>query len=283
MNYRHAFHAGNFADVVKHAVLTRILLHLLKKDTPFRVIDTHAGAAIYDLASEEATRGGEWKDGIGRVIEATFDPAAAALIAPYLDAVRAVNPQGRLRRYPGSPSLIGSFLRPGDRLIACEIEPKAAGALIRHLGRDRRLKAIAIDGWTALAAYIPPKERRGLVLIDPPFEERNEFDRLAQALAAACRKWPEGLYLAWYPIKDARDTASFVRALSRSGIARILRIELTLANPGAEGLRGSGLIAVNPPWTLESELQSLLPALARVLVPGRRGGVLLQWLAGRDR
>jgi 23S rRNA (adenine2030-N6)-methyltransferase len=279
MNYRHAFHAGNFADVVKHAVLTRILLHLLKKDTPFRVIDTHAGAAIYDLASEEATRGGEWKDGIGRVIEATFDPAAAALIAPYLDAVRAVNPQGRLRRYPGSPSLIGSFLRPGDRLIACEIEPKAAGALIRHLGRDRRLKAIAIDGWTALAAFVPPPERRGLVLVDPPYEQPDEFARLAEALVRAHRKWPTGIYLAWYPVKDRAGPDRLADRLAAAKLSKVLRSELSPGAPEEPGrLAASGLLVINPPWRLDRDLGIALPALAAAL-GGDAAAARLDWIA----
>src|SRR5581483_3946374 len=281
--YRHAFHAGNFADVVKHVVLARVLVHLLKKETPFRVVDTHAGAALYDLTGPEAARGGEWKNGIGRVIDAPLGPAAGEIIAPYLDAVRAANPQGGLKHYPGSPSLIGFFLRPNDRLIACELEPKAANALARHVGKDKRIKAIEIDGWTALGAYIPPKERRGLVLIDPPFEERGEFGRLADEVLSAHRKWPDGIYLAWYPVKDARDVAAFARKLAKSGPPKMLRIELSVANPGADGLRGSGLIAVNPPWTLESELKTLLPALADALVPGRKGATLVQRLGSGGR
>lgn len=280
MNYRHAFHAGNFADVLKHVVLTRILVHLLKKDAPFRVIDTHAGAAAYDLTGSEATRSGEWKEGIARVIDAAFDPASAQLLQPYLAAIRASNLQGKLTRYPGSPALAASFLRKSDRLIACELEPKAAVELARHLRKDNRIKTIEIDGWTGLSAYIPPKERRGLVLIDPPFEEPGEFRRLADALIAAHRKWPDGIYLAWYPVKDARDSAALVHSLEKSGISKILRIELTISNPGAEGLRGSGLIAINPPWTLESELRTILPALSNALGgSGRAGNTLLQWVA----
>jgi 23S rRNA (adenine2030-N6)-methyltransferase len=283
MNYRHAFHAGNFADVVKHIALTRILIHLLKKATPFRVIDTHAGAALYDLGSAEATRGGEWQNGIGRVAEVAFDSAAAALIEPYLGAVRAVNTGHKITRYPGSPSIVASFLRKQDRLIACELEPQAALELSHYLARDNRIKAIEIDGWTALAAYIPPKERRGLVLIDPPFEEPGEFDRLAVALEAAHRKWAEGIYVAWYPVKDARDTAAFARKLGKSAIPKTLRAEITIANPGAEGLRGSGLIVINPPWTLESELKILLPALAGAFGGGTRTGHILVEPLGHGR
>jgi 23S rRNA (adenine2030-N6)-methyltransferase len=282
MNYRHAFHAGNFADVLKHVVLTRILVHLRKKDSPFRVIDTHAGAAVYDLTGPEAARSGEWRDGIGRIIDADLG-AAASVLEPYLAAIRAANTDGRLTRYPGSPALVASFLRQDDRLIACELEPKAATALARQMRKDARVKTIEIDGWTALAAYIPPKERRGLVLIDPPFEQPGEFDRLANSLVNATRKWPDGNYLAWYPVKDARDAAAFARKLAEGGIAKALRIELNLADSGAEGLRGSGLIAINPPWTLEQELRVVLPALAQALAKGRPGRVVLQPLGGPSR
>jgi 23S rRNA (adenine2030-N6)-methyltransferase len=280
MNYRHAFHAGNFADVLKHVVLTRILIHLAKKDAPFRVIDTHAGAALYNLAGPEAARSGEWRDGIARVLDVDLG-AATPLLEPYLSAVRGANGNGTLTCYPGSPALIASFLRANDRLIACELEPKAADALGRQMRGDARIKAIEIDGWTALTAYIPPKERRGLVLIDPPFEQPGEFDRLATALATAHRKWRDGIYVAWYPVKDARDAAAFARKVA--GMADALRIELNVADAGAEGLRGSGLMVVNPPWTLTAELKIVLPALAKALARGRPGRTLLQSLAGPGR
>src|SRR6266516_586458 len=208
MNYRHAFHAGNFADVVKHAVLVRILVHLRGKPAPFRVIDTHAGAGRYDLAAEEAQRSGEWRDGIDRLVR-----------APIAD--------------PGSPALVRAFLRAQDRLIACELEPNAAAALARHLAGDRRSKAVAIDGWSALNAYVPPKERRGLVLVDPAFEDAGDFARLAPALAAAHRKWASGTYLAWYPIKERAPADALARRLRQSGMARILRAELSVAAPRA--------------------------------------------------
>ena len=233
MNYRHAFHAGNFADVMKHAVLVRILVHLRGKPAPFRVIDTHAGAGRYDLAGEEAQRSGEWRDGIDRLVRAPIAARARALIAPYLDAVAACNGAGGLTAYPGSPALARAFLRPQDRLVACELEPNAAAALARHLAGDRRSKAVAIDGWTALNAYVPPKERRGLVLVDPAFEDAGDFARLAPALAAAHRKWASGTYLAWYPIKERAGPDALARRLRRSGVPKILRAELTVAAPRA--------------------------------------------------
>jgi 23S rRNA (adenine2030-N6)-methyltransferase len=283
MNYRHAYHAGSFADVVKHAVLARILVHLLAKPAAFRVIDTHAGAGLYDLAGPEASRTNEWRDGIARLRDAALPPAVQALLAPYLDAVAAHNPSGQLLAYPGSPALVRSLLRPQDRLLACELEPAAAAALARTLRGDARLKAVAIDGWTALSAYVPPKERRGLVLVDPPFEAPDDFARLAVGLAAAHRKWPTGIYLLWYPIKDRSEPDALARRLQRTGIPKLLRAELTIAPPHSlDRLHGSGLIIVNPPWTLEGELRTLLPALADVLAGETRGAARIDWLAGEQ-
>jgi len=262
MNYRHAYHAGNFADVIKHAVLSRIVTHLKEKPAAFRVIDTHAGAGLYDLAGPEASRTGEWRDGIGKLVAAERAAETRHLLAPYLEAIAAFNPAG-LKVYPGSPALLQHWLRPQDRLVACEREPNAARALGARLRGDRRARAVAIDGYAALNAYVPPKERRGLVLIDPPFEEPDEFDALAQGLASAHRKWPTGVYVLWYPIKDARETDRFSRRLARLALPRTLQAELVL--PNREGLRGSGLILVNPPWRLPDELAVLLPALFRLL------------------
>jgi 23S rRNA (adenine2030-N6)-methyltransferase len=280
MNYRHAFHAGSFADVVKHAILVRLLVHLRAKPAAFRVIDTHAGAGLYDLSAPEAERGGEWRDGIARLAGARIEGAARALLAPYLDAVASFNPAGRLAVYPGSPALVGTFLRAQDRLIACELEPKAAAALEHNLARDRRSKAIAIDGWTALAAYVPPKERRGLVLIDPPFEDAGDFARLAQSLETAHRKWATGSYLLWYPIKTREGPHALARRLQRSGIGKILRAEIDVAAPAASTrLAGCGLIVVNPPWTLADELAVMLPALAAILAAADRGTSQLDWIS----
>jgi 23S rRNA (adenine2030-N6)-methyltransferase len=282
MNYRHAFHAGNFADVVKHAVLARIVGYLQQKDAPIRIIDTHAGGGLYDLQGEEASRSGEWRDGIARVVDAQLDPAARDLIAPYLDAVKSFNP-GRLKTYPGSPALMRTWLRRNDRLIACELEPSAIAALNRALRGDNRCKVIEIDGWTALTAYIPPKERRGLVLIDPPFEEPNEYARLAAALGAAWRKWPTGSYLAWYPVKDPKDVTGFLKKLLQHGIEKMLRLELVVAAPTETArLRGTGMIAINPPWTLAQEMNILLPALAKIFAGGA-GSTIIAPLPSQTR
>ncbi len=281
MNYRHAFHAGSFADVVKHAVLCRILNYLRTKEAPFRVIDTHAGAGLYDLTGEEASRGGEWYDGIARLMAAQLPEKAAALLAPYLDVIGALNERGRLKIYPGSPAIVRAWLRPQDRLIACEFEPKAATALSHNLRGDTRIKTLEIDGWTALSAYVPPPERRGLVLIDPPFEEDSDYVQLANGLSIAHRKWATGIYALWYPIKGRPEPDALAKSLSRLGIRKILRAELTVAPlSDPSRLNGSGLIVVNPPWTLEAELSILLPALAGVLGRDGKGAYRLDWLAG---
>lgn len=281
MNYRHAFHAGNFADVVKHAVLARILVHLRAKPAAFRVIDTHAGAGRYDLGAPEASRTGEWRDGIGRLAAARLAPEVAELLAPYLDVVAKFNQDGQLRVYPGSPEIARAHLRPPDRLVACELAPEATRALARNLARDARAKAVAIDGWTALTAYVPPKERRGLVVVDPAFEQPDELDRLADRFAAAHRKWPTGIYLLWWPVKQSRDFEAFGKRLARLGIAKILRAEVTVSGPREnDRLAGCGLAIANPPWALERELAALLPALAAILGRDREGAARLEWLAG---
>jgi 23S rRNA (adenine2030-N6)-methyltransferase len=236
---------------------------------------------MYDLAGPEAARTGEWREGIGKLVAAKLAPAVRALLAPYLDAIAAFNSGETLKMYPGSPALAQCWLRSQDRLIACEREPNAARALTARMRGDNRVRTIEIDGYTALNAYVPPKERRGLVLIDPPFEQPDEHDRIAQGLAAAHRKWPIGIYALWYPIKDTRESERFARRLARLDIARMLRAEMTLPGKGDERLRGSGLILINPPWRMESELGILLPALAEVLAgaPGR-GGTRIGWLTG---
>lgn len=268
MNYRHAFHAGNFADVHKHAVLGRILVHLRGKPAAFRVIDTHAGAGRYDLYASEASRSGEWRDGIERLWDVRGPAAVHPLLTPYLDAVAALNPDGKLRFYPGSPLIAENLLRSQDRLIACEVEPRSASALAAALRGDARAKALKIDGWTALAAYVPPKERRGLVLVDPPFEDAADFARLSSALGAAHRKWPTGIYMLWYPIKERAAPDALARQLKKLAVPNILRCELTIGPPRAQaGLLGSGLIVVNPPFKLQADLQIFMPALGRTLSP----------------
>src|ERR1700744_433130 len=282
MNYRHAFHAGNFADVIKHIVLVRILTYLQEKEAAFRVIDTHAGAGLYDLTSEEAERSGEWLTGIARVMQARFSPAAIELVMPYLDLVRAFNPQSDLKTYPGSPLIARGLLRPQDRLTACELEPNARKKLIEALRRDEQARVVDLDGWMALSAFVPPNERRGLVLIDPPFEAKDEFERMAAGFATAFAKWPTGSYLLWYPAKSRRATdvlAEQVAATTASAASpgKCLRLEFSVA-PQTEdpALTSAGLLIVNPPWTLANELKIILPELEKPLGQGGAGRFRLE-------
>lgn len=269
MNYRHGFHAGNFADVLKHAVLARILQHLDAKPTPYRVIDTHGGVGRYDLGSEEALRTHEWKDGVARLDRSPLSAAAEAVLEPYRAALAAVRAEHGPEAYPGSPWLCRHAMRPFDRLIAAELHPPTHRKLAEVLARDSRCKALAIDGWTALRANVPPKERRGLVLIDPPFEEKSEFDDLATAAIAAWRKWPTGIYALWYPVKDRKAPEGLIDRIGEAGIGRLLRLELDVDRPeAAGGLSRTGMLIINPPWQLAGEAEILLPALAERLAQG---------------
>jgi 23S rRNA (adenine2030-N6)-methyltransferase len=282
MNYRHAFHAGGFADVIKHIVLVRILSYLQDKPAAFRVIDTHAGAGVYDLTSDEARRGSEWLTGIARVMQARFSETTLPLVAPYLDIIRAFNPQRDLQAYPGSPLIARALLRPQDRLTACEVEPKTRKRLVDALRRDTQARVVDLDGWMALPAFVPPNERRGLVLIDPPYEQKDEFDRLAEGFAEAFAKWPTGCYLLWYPVKSRRATDNLARHVAEvagtgASPAKCLRLEFSVAPQSTEaGLTSAGLLIVNPPWRLASELRAILPELEKPLGQGGAGRFRLE-------
>jgi 23S rRNA (adenine2030-N6)-methyltransferase len=252
------------------------------KPAAFRVIDTHAGAGLYDLTSDAATRAGEWHRGIERLLSAKISEAVKQLLAPYLDVIGALNQPGRLTTYPGSPALVRAWLRPQDRLTACELEPKAHVALARNLRGDSRIKTLGIDGWIALNAYVPPKERRGLVLIDPPFEADSDFSNLVTGLGAAYRKWATGIYALWYPVKGRREADMLAKRLGRLGLRKVLRAEILVEPFGDPArLNGAGMILVNPPWTLEQELSTLLPALIQVFGGAGKPGFRLDWLTAR--
>lgn len=282
MNYRHAYHAGNFADVVKHAVLALVIEHLKLKPAPFRIIDTHGGIGLYDLAGEAATKTGEWHDGIGRVLDAKLSGDAAAALAPYLNVVRTLNGQGPLRRYPGSPLLARKLMRRCDRLVVNELHPEDFAALRRLFARDEQVKVMELDGWTALKSLLPPKERRGVVLVDPAYEVPGELARLVQGLKEAARRFATGTILLWYPIKDVAPVARFHRDVADLGLAKALAVELMVVAPDDPArLNGAGLLVVNPPFTLADKLRALLPELARVLGKGAGAGFQLVEL-GRE-
>lgn len=282
MNYRHIYHAGNFADVLKHSVFALILEHLKLKDAPFRVIDTHAGTGLYDLASEEAQKTGEWRDGIGRILAAEPPAGIDDLLTPYLDVVRAENDGGKtVVRYPGSPLIARRLMRRGDSLVVDEAHPEDAARLAALFAKDRQTKVLALDGWTALKALLPPKERRGLVLIDPPFEEPGEFKRLLHGLVGAHRRFATGTVMLWYPVKDVRTAQTFLRDVAALGIPKVLSAELFVDTPHADGgLVGTGLVILNPPFTLEAKLKGLLPYLVATMARGKGAESRLAWLAG---
>jgi 23S rRNA (adenine2030-N6)-methyltransferase len=265
MNYRHAFHAGNFADVMKHALLVRILAYLQRKETPLRVIDTHAGIGLYDLTGDEAERTGEWIEGIGRLDEA-LAPEAEEILAPYREVIADVRARHGETIYPGSPGIVREILRRQDRGVFVELHLADHAVLSEAFNEVSNLKVMHLDGWTALHALIPPKEKRGLVLIDPPYEEPNELERLGAELLVALRKWPTGVYAGWYPIKDAGPVDAVAERLHRESSRPGLRLELYVDDPrDAARLNGCGLFVLNPPWSLRQEAEILLPALAERL------------------
>lgn len=281
MNYRHAYHAGNFADVMKHAVLALVVEHLKKKEKPFFLLDTHAGTGMTGLAGEEAQKTGEYGQGIARLLAAAGPHPA---LGPYLGAVRALG-GSPLALYPGSPALMAHLARANDRLAFCELHPEDAAALRANFRRDARVKCHEMDGYTALKAMLPPKERRGLILIDPPFEDRGEFDALARALGEATRRFATGTFLLWYPVKDPSVSGAFLERLASDGPPKTLALELHVMATDPARMTGSGMIVVNPPFSLtgmgadgKSTIRSLLDWLAITLSQGPGARAREEWL-----
>ena len=290
MNYRHAFHAGNFADVVKHAALALSLERLNAKPGAWRYIDTHAGAGLYDLDGDEARRSPEWRDGVGRVwgAMATAPPQVQAALAPFLAALRSVNADAP-RFYPGSPAIAQAMARPSDAIRLCELHAPSAESLRAAIGGDNRVKIEGRDGYEALPAYLPPPERRGLVLIDPPFEEgtasrRLDFEKMLTAVQKAVRRWPGGSYMLWRPLKDLGQVEAFDGALAtalveNAGVAsdKLLVADLWTRSLESEGgLAGAGLVIVNPPYQVKEKMAVLLPWLARLMTQGEGAGWRLE-------
>jgi len=271
MNYRHAYHAGNHADILKHIVLTRIVEHLKKKDKPFRALDLHAGIGTYQLESDEALKTLEWQDGLGRLYRLDGTPVmmsaqAEALISPWRGTVASVNPPGPLATYPGSPALLRYLARPGDRMIFNELHPQDTEALAAFFARDRKVIITALDAAVAIKAQLPPPERRGLVLIDPPYEVTNEAERVITMLNDGLKRFGTGIFCIWYPITGDRLSDRLERAFRAMKHPQSLLVELSVRAATPEGgLSGSGLFIVNPPWQLDVELAVLLPELSNLL------------------
>ncbi len=281
MKYRHACHAGNFADVVKHVVLVAVLTRLVQKDRPLFYFDTHAGRARYDLGSRDTAA--EAARGILRL--AAADPKGMpAPIRRYLELVRGFDTANDAvpRIYPGSPCIARALLRPDDHAALCDIEPGEARLLGQEFRGDRRFAIHCRDGFEALAALLPPREKRGLVLIDPPYEEQlTDLERVADALAGTALRWPQGVLAGWYPIKLAPVIARFHRRLLDAGLRRVLAVELCVhPDDSRAGLNGSGILLVNPPWKVDGDLRAALPALHKVLAPDGGGRWRVDWLAG---
>jgi 23S rRNA (adenine2030-N6)-methyltransferase len=278
MNYRHAFHAGNHADVLKHAVLARIVDLLKGKEKPFAFLDAHAGIGVYDLESSQAQKTGEWQSGIGKMAE-PFDGLVEAVLSPYRRVLNAMNADGTQRFYPGSPKLVLDLMRPSDRVIANELHPQDAEILRELVGNDSRLRITSVDATQSVKAELPFAERRGLVLIDPPYEVLNETERVEKTLAFGHRRFATGVFVVWYPVTTEAFAEKFVETLKAIGLPNMLQVELRVkAAFERGGLAGSGLIIVNPPWTLENDLKLLLPALAGRLGLGEWGRGQLNWL-----
>lgn len=291
MNYRHAFHAGNFADVVKHVVLALCADRLNAKDKPWRYIDTHSGIGFYDLTGDEAQRSPEWRDGIARVWE-TIDGApddVKAALAPYMSVIRDMNPGGELRAYPGSPVIAQRLMRADDALRLCELHPPSAELLREAIGRDKRVKIEERDGYEALAAFLPPPERRGLILIDPPFEEGSadrklDFERMITATAKALERWEGGTYILWRPVKDVDAVDAFdeeiaTLAIEEAGLdpEKLLLVDLWVRDIGPGPLAGAGVVIINPPYGLREHLDAAIPWLCNLLDQAPDGETGAAW------
>ena len=274
MNYSHAFHAGNFADVLKHVVLIALIEALKTKQTPFAVLDTHAGAGRYSLASEEALKTGEFRDGVMRLLAAERLPT---LVHAYLNLVRSQNGS---QSYPGSPLIAAQLLRDSDRLMVCELQNAEIASLRQLFARDARVAVHQRDGYQAMSALLPPPEKRGLVLIDPPFEaQEQEFRVIEEALAAAHKRFANGVYAVWYPIKLRQSVLPFHRWLKESGMRKVLVAEICV-HPDNSALRlnGCGMAIVNAPYKLDRTLAEILPTLATTLAQSRYAQFKLEWL-----
>lgn len=278
MNYRHAYHAGNHADVLKHVVFARIIEHLKKKDKPFGILDAHGGVGAYDLTGIEAGKTGEWETGVGK-ITAPFTDEIEELLMPYRLVLSELNPDGGSRYYPGSPEISVRLMRLSDRLTANEMHPIDAELLKSNYQSDGRVLVTALDAGIAIKAMLPLNEKRGVVLLDPPYEVLDETQRMITALADGHKRFGTGIFVLWYPVKGFDFSDRLIIAAKALALPEMLQVELRVKESfQGGGLAGSGLIIVNPPWKLADELAILLPALAARLGVGEWGRSHLEWL-----
>lgn len=282
MNYRHIYHAGNFSDVFKHVILARILEYLKKKDQAFRVIDTHAGIGIYDLSSHEAQKTGEWINGIGCIFNKPIPADIEELMKAWFYVITELNgDSNKITRYPGSPHFTRKLLRKQDRLTAIELHDEDYKTLARNFAGDYQTRIIHLDGYLALGAHVPPKEKRGLILVDPPFEQTDEFGRIVNGLLKAYRRFPNGIYALWYPVKHYNELKHFINELKAIAIPKILRLELRVKQRSTiPGLDGCGMIIVNPPYVLKKEMHLLESFLIDRLAQDTHAQLINEWITG---
>lgn len=276
LSYRHLFHAGNFADVFKHALLTRLLIAMSAKDKPFCYIDTHAGIGRYDLKHAWAQKAREYENGIARVWKAKDAPPA---LQPYLEVVRTLNPDGKLRFYPGSPLIARRFIRPADRIVLVELNKVDYAELKSTFDREKRVAVQLMDAYQALKAYLPPAERRGLVFIDSSFDRSREFERIVRAMKDSYARWPTGTYAIWYPMMEPTPMRDFAHSVQRSGMRKVLQLEIVVRERDESGIiPGCGMLIVNPPWHFDEETKPMLAWLAQKLVVSGAGQSRIEWL-----
>ena len=276
--YRHIFHAGNFSDVFKHAAVVQLAILITRKDKPFLYLDTHAGIGRYDLSLPWAQKNREFEQGIGRIFDRNDCPE---VVRPYLDAVRKFNPDRKLRFYPGSPVLVHQLIRDGDRMVLVDLGREDHGRLQKEFEGERRVQVRNMDGYQALKAYLPPRERRGLILVDSPFDRKDEFRRLSEAIVDAHRRFSTGVYAVWYPLMDAKSIEGFEQSISAKGIRKVLKLELSVHSAtGQQGLRGSAMLIINPPYGFDSIAAPMLHWLWAALSPDGEGRYSVKWLVG---
>lgn len=278
LSYRHQFHAGNYADVLKHSVLVLLLQKLAQKDKPFVYFDTHSGAGLYDTLAEEAQKTGEFAQGFAQLWP---ERSQFPELSPFFDALAAVNPDGDYRFYPGSPKIAAHLMRKQDRLLLMELHPNESGILKRNFLQDDRVAIHHRDGFEALVALTPPQPARGLALIDPAYEVKTDYQQVIDSVEKALKRWPVGIYALWFPLLSAqRDQSDFLkRRLADFRVKNILLAELTVAAQQAEhGMHGSAIAIINAPWQLDEQLATLLPKLWQTLSPLGQGYQRVDWL-----
>ncbi|WEM42347.1 23S rRNA (adenine(2030)-N(6))-methyltransferase RlmJ [Photobacterium sp. DA100] len=275
LSYRHSFHAGNHADVVKHIVQSLILDALKQKDKPFVYHDTHSGVGRYDLQDERSEKTGEFKQGIARIWQRDDIPAD---IASYIDAIKVLNDGDKLRYYPGSPKVARAQIREQDRMVLTELHPSDFPLLLQEFRGDRQVRIYKEDAFARLKGSLPPKERRGVVLIDPPYELKHEYMDVVKAIKESYKRWATGTYAIWYPVVYRENIDKMLKGLEGLGIRKILQIELGVEPDTEErGMTASGMIVINPPWKLESQMQAILPWLKDAIAPNH-GHYKVEWI-----